>query len=154
MIEVPHLADIPAQSTAVIHLVVPASEIRQVMGPGITEVLAAVAAQGLPKAGAWFTHHFRPPTDVFDFEVGIPVVGTIAPTGRVRPAQLPAARVARTAYVGGYEGLGDAWAAFEKWIRADGHDPASELWEHYAVGPESGKPAEAWRTELVRPLLT
>ena len=96
MIEVPHVVDVSAQATAVIHMVVPAAEIRQVMGPGISEVVAAVAAQGLPHAGAWFTHHFRPPAEVFDFEVGIPVVGTIAPTGRVRPARLPAARVART----------------------------------------------------------
>ena len=154
MIEVPHVVDVSAQATAVIHMVVPAAEIRQVMGPGLSEVLAAVAAQGLQTAGAWFTHHFRPPAEVFDFEVGIPVVGTIAPTGRVRPARLPAARVARTVYVGGYEGLAEAWGAFEEWIRANGHQPATELWEHYAVGPESGKPAEAWRTDLVRPLLT
>ncbi len=59
MIEVPHVVDVSAQATAVIHMVVPAAEIRQVMGPGISEVVAAVAAQGLPHAGAWFTHHFR-----------------------------------------------------------------------------------------------
>ena len=152
MIEVPHVVDLAAQATAVIHMVVPAAEIREVMGPGLSEVLAAVAGQGLPHAGAWFTHHFRPPTDVFDFEVGIPVVGAIAPTGRVRPAHLPAARVARTAYVGGYEGLAEAWAAFEEWMRANGHHPATELWEHYAVGPESGLAPTAWRTQLVRPL--
>ena len=153
MIEPPRVVEIPAQLTAVIHLVVPAAEIRQVMGPGLSEVLAAVAAQGLPAAGAWFTHHLRRPAETFDFEVGIPVTGTIVPTGRVRPALLPAARAACTTYVGGYEGLADAWSAFEAWILARGHQPATELWEHYALGPESGQPAEAWRTELVQPLL-
>ena len=153
MIEPPRVAEIPAQATAVIHLTVPAAEIREVMGPGISEVLAAVAAQGLRTAGAWFTHHFRHPTDVFDFEVGIPVVGTIAAIGRVRPGRLPAARVARTVHVGDYEGLVDAWGELEAWIAANGHEPAAELWEHYALGPESGQAPEAWRTELVRPLL-
>lgn len=152
MIEVPQVTDVAAQATAVIHMVVPAAEIRQVMGPGISEVLAAVAAQGLPHAGAWFTRHFRPPADVFDFEVGVPVVGGIAPTGRVRPGHLPAARVARTVHVGDYDGLAAAWAAFEEWIRANGHRPATGLWEHYSVGPESGLVPASWRTELVRPL--
>lgn len=146
MIEPPRIVEIPAQATAVIHLVVPAAEIRQVMGPGISEVLAAVAAQGLPAAGAWFTHHFRRPAATFDFEVGIPVAGTIRPTGRVRPAHLPAVRAARTTYLGDYDGLAGAWAAFATWIVEQGHEPATEMWEHYALGPESGQPADAWRT--------
>ena len=131
----------------------PAAQIREVMGPGISEVLAAVAAQGLPATGAWFTHHFHRPAETFDFEVGVPVAGKIAPVGRVRPGRLPAARVARTVHVGGYEELGSAWGDFEAWIAANGHQPAVEMWEHYTLGPESGEAPQAWRTELVRPLL-
>ncbi len=152
MIEPPHVVEIPERSAAVIHLTVPAAEIRQVMGPGISEVLAAVATQGLRATGAWFTHHFRRPAETFDFEVGVPVAGEVVPTGRVRPGRLPAARVARTVYVGGYEGLVTGWGELEAWIEANGHSPAAELWEHYTVGPESGEAPEAWRTELVRPL--
>lgn len=153
MIEPPHVVEIPAQLTAVIPLTVPAAEIRQVMGPGISEVLATVAAQGLRVTGAWFTHHFRAPTDFFDFEVGIPVAGTVVPTGRARPGRLPAARVARAVYVGGYDGLAEGWGELQRWIEANGHEPAAEMWEHYSIGPESGQPPESWRTELVRPLL-
>lgn len=153
MIEPPRVVEIPARTTAVIHITVPAAEIRQVMGPGISEVLAAVAAQGLDATGAWFTHHFRRPTETFDFEVGVPVAGTIEPTGRVRPGRLPAARVARTMYVGGYEGLAEGWGELEAWIAASGHSPAAEMWEHYTVGPESGQAPGSWRTELVHPLL-
>jgi effector-binding domain-containing protein len=153
MIEPPHVVEIPEQSTAVIHLVVPAARIREVMGPGISEVLAAVAAQGLQATGAWFTHHFRRPAETFDFEVGVPVAGEIAPVGRVRPGHLPAARVARTVHVGGYEDLGAAWGELATWITASGHRPAVELWEHYTLGPESGEAPQAWRTELVQPLL-
>ena len=43
--------------TAVIRLNIPREEIRNVMGPGIEELMAAVATQGIATAGPWFTHH-------------------------------------------------------------------------------------------------
>ncbi|MBY0278078.1 GyrI-like domain-containing protein [Candidatus Binatia bacterium] len=153
MIEEPQIVELPEQGAAVIHLTVPTTEIRQVMGPGLNEVLAAVAAQGHEQTGAWFTHHLHRPTDVFDFEVGVPIAGTITATGRVRPGRLPAARVARAVHVGPYDDLASAWGELEAWLAAHGHTPASEMWEHYAVGPESGLPSTQWRTPLVWPLV-
>lgn len=42
------------QIAAVIHITVPRSEIRNVMAPGLAELMAAAAAQGLKPAGPWF----------------------------------------------------------------------------------------------------
>jgi hypothetical protein len=39
------------------------------------------------------------------------------------------------------------------WIEAEGHVPREDLWEIYAVGPESGRDARTWRAELNRPLV-
>ena len=130
-----------------------ADEIRNVMGPGYQEVMAAVAAQDIGSAGPWFTHHLRMDPEVFDFEIGVPVSGPVAPTGRVEAGQFPAATVARTVYHGGYEGLPDAWGEFEAWIAAEGLTTASDLWEVYAAGPESSDDPAEWRTELYRPLI-
>ncbi len=154
MLDSPQIAQVDSQLTAVIRLTIPQAEVRNVMGPGIREVRAAVAAQGVAPAGPWFTHHLRRPSDTFDFEVGVPVTMPVTATGRVRPSRLPAARVARAVYHGPYEGLGTAWGEFEAWIAASGHTPASNQWEHYAVGPESSSDSAAWRTELVRPLVS
>jgi hypothetical protein len=76
-----------AQSTAVIRLTIPREEIRNVMGPGITELRSTLAAQGIAPAGPWFSHHLKMDPDIFDFEISMPV----AAAGRVRPGQLPAA---------------------------------------------------------------
>src|SRR5580765_4300969 len=57
------------QLTASIPLRVPREEIRSVMGPGLAELKAAVAAQNIAITGPWFTHHFRNPGEVFDFEI-------------------------------------------------------------------------------------
>ena len=39
------------------------------MGSGITEVMAAVKAQGIGPAGLWFTHHRKMDPATFDFEI-------------------------------------------------------------------------------------
>ena len=152
MLDNPHVAKTTAQRTAVIRFTVPRSEIRNVMGPGISEVMAAVSAQGIAPVGPVFSHHLRMDPETFDFEVGVPVSAAFSAAGRVKPGELPATTVARAIYRGPYEELGAAWGEFSRWIAAQGHKPATDLWECYVVGPESGPDPSAWRTELNRPL--
>lgn len=153
MIETPQIAQTDAQTAAVIHLTIPRDQIQAVMGPGIGELMAVVSAQGVGPAGPWYSHHLKMEPDTFDFEIGVPVTAPVAPTGRVTAGSLPAAKVARTVYHGGYEGLGEAWGELGAWIDAQGLTPAPNLWEVYVVGPESGPDAAGWRTELYRPLI-
>ena len=122
------------------------------MGPGISELRATIAAQGIAPAGPWFNHHLRMDPDIFDFEISVPVTTPVVAAGRVQPGQLLARKVARTVYHGPYEGLPAAWSEFEAWIAANGHSPAADLWECYVAGPESNPDPATWRTELTRPL--
>lgn len=154
MLDKPRIAETDEQIAAVIHITVPRTEIRNVMGPGLAELMAAVAAQGLKPAGAWFSHHLRMMPDTFDFEIGVPLNAPIAPKGRVKPGKLPAARVARAVYRGRYEGLSAAWGEFDAWLKREGHKPGADLWETYLAGPETGPDSSTWRTELTRPLVS
>jgi len=138
---------------AFIHLTVPRSEIRTVMGPGLAELHAVLAAQGVTPSGPWFTHHRRMDPSVFDFEICLPVASPIAATGRVKPGQWPAGWVARTVYHGSYEGLGAAWGEFLAWTEAEGHSTAKDLWEVYLLGPESSDDPAMWQTQLSRTLV-
>ncbi len=153
VIETPAIVQTVSRQTAIIPLTIPRAEMRHVMGPGIGELMAAVAAQGLSPTGPWFTHHLRMDPEVFDFEISVPVSAPIAAVGRVRPSQWPAMTVARTVYRGPYEGLGDAWGAFDAWIAENGHKTAPDRWESYVAGPESGPDPANWRTELSRALV-
>jgi effector-binding domain-containing protein len=153
MLDTPQIVRTTDQPTAVIRLTIPRAEIQNVMGPGIAEVRAVVAAQGMAPAGPWFTHHLAMHPATFDFEVGVPVTAAIAASGRVKPGHLPAMTVAQTVYRGPYEGLAGAWGEFEAWIAANGHTSAPDLWEVYVVGPEASADPGAWRTEMNRPLL-
>lgn len=152
MIDTPRIVQSATLLTARIPLIVPRERIQEVMGPGITEVMGALAAQGLRPAGPWFTHHRRQPTETFDFAICVPVPTPVKPSGRVQPGELAAATVARTVYRGGYEGLGAAWGEFHAWIAAQGHTRRSDLWEFYVKGPESGSDPATWVTELNQPL--
>lgn len=153
MLDEPKIVQTSAQKTAVIHLTIPREKIQEEMGPTFTELMSTIKAQGITPTGPWFSHHLRMDPAVFDFEIGVPVSADVQPTGRVKPGHLPSAKVARTIYRGGYEGLGTAWGEFEKWLKTNGHSAAPDLWEVYTAGPETGNDASLYRTELNRPVV-
>ena len=152
MLATPQIIKTDAQQAAVIHLTIPRSEMMKVFGPAVGELMATLAAQGVEPVGAVFAHHLKMSPDNFDFELGVKVAAPVKPAGRVKPGQLPAAKVARTVYSGPYDGLPAAWGEFNKWMKAKGHEQAENLWEVYSVGPQSSPDPANWRTELNRPL--
>ncbi|WP_333879082.1 GyrI-like domain-containing protein [Methylobacter sp.] len=134
------------------HLTVSRAEISNVMGPAIAEIISTITTQEATITGPCFSYHQKRPTDIFDFEVGFPVSQPITATGRVKMSKLPAVKVVRTIYQGGYEGLGAAWGEFCKWIEAEALNVQESLWERYLTGPMSSPDPDTWRTELNRPL--
>jgi effector-binding domain-containing protein len=153
MLDKPEITQTTDQLIARIHLTIPRDEIRSVMGPGITEVMTTLAAQGITPTGPWFTHHSKMDPAVFDFDICVPIATPVEPTGRVESGRLPATKVARTVYRGPYEGLGDAWGEFKTWIGREGHPQRADLWECYVAGPESGSDPSQWCTQLNQPLI-
>ncbi|WP_443747634.1 GyrI-like domain-containing protein [Asticcacaulis solisilvae] len=152
MISPIEIVTLPAQPTATVALQIPASDIRTAMGAGLNELHAALKAQRIAQTGPWFTHHLRAPGATFDFEIHLPIASSVAEAGRVRPGQRPGLKVARAVYSGGYETLGNAWGQFLEALSAQGIKTTEDLWEVYAVGPESGPDASAYRTELIKPI--
>ena len=152
MLVAPEITHSQERPTAVIRLTIPRSEMPLVMGPAIGELLAPVRQQGLGPIGPVFTYHFRITPELFDFEVGVPVRGTVQEVGRVKASKLPGTRVARTIYRGPYEELGEAWGEFQAWIKHHGEAICDDLWEVYLKGPESGCDPSEFETQLFRPL--
>ncbi|MFC7053086.1 GyrI-like domain-containing protein [Hansschlegelia quercus] len=152
VLETPTIVSVAEQSAAIIKIIVPKAAIRAVMPPAIKELTATLAAQGIAPAGPMFTHHLAMDDAVFDFEVGFPIDGSLAETGRLRFGRLPEVVVARAIYRGGYEGLSAAWGELRQWTETNGHQKAIDLWEVYALGPETGSNTAEWRTELNQPI--
>lgn len=145
-IEAPRVIETAPQLIASIRHCVPCGEMRKVMGPGLAELRAAVAAQGIATTGPWFDHYFRRATNTFDFEVCLPFAARVAPVGRVKAGQCPATMIARTMYHGDYDGLGAVLGKFEAWIVANGHKTGPDFWQCYVAGPESNPDPSTWHT--------
>jgi effector-binding domain-containing protein len=152
MIATPQIIQSSVQEAAVIRPAIPRSEMMKVFSPAVGELMAALAVQGVEPVGSVFAHQLRMPPDTFDFELGVKVAAPVKATGRMKPGQLPAVKVARTVYSGPYEGLPSAWGEFVKWMKANGQEQAENLWEVYSIGPQSTPDSASWRTELNRPL--
>lgn len=153
MIDTPSITHSPARLAAVIHLNIPRTEMMQVFGPAVDELLTVLSAQNITPAGSAFAHHLTMSPDRFDFELGFFVDTLPTAAGRVRPGELRAAKVARTVYHGAYEGLPAAWGEFMAWIEANGYQSGADLWEWYVAGPHTSSDPANWRTELNRPVL-
>ncbi len=152
MIDVPELLTTTPQQYACIPLTIPLSAMREEIGSGCAELSATLRAQGLAPAGPWFTHHFRRPTDTFDFEICFPVATPVSPAGRVEPGLWAATRVARTVYHGNYAELPHAWGEMSAWLQNQGLAGREEFWEVYLTGPTEDPAPDHWRTQLNWPL--
>ena len=152
MIATPEILHTEAHEAAVIHLKIPRVEMMKQFGPAVGELFAELSAQGVEPTSPVFAHHLAMSAEFFDFELGVRVAAPVKAAGRMKPGELPSARVARTVYTGPYEGLPCAWGDFMTWMSANGHAPAADLWEIYAVGPQSTPDPTQWQTELYRPL--
>src|SRR3979409_2508075 len=98
MLATPQIIKTDAQQAAVIPRTSPRRGLMKLFGPAVGELMAPLAAQGVEPVGAVFAHHLKMSPDNFDFELGVKVSAPVRATGRVRPGQLPAVKVARTVY--------------------------------------------------------
>jgi effector-binding domain-containing protein len=153
MLSTPQITTATPHMAAVIPLTSSLADLPKVMGPAFGELMAALGAQGIAPAARFFSHYLKMGGGVFEFEVGVPISMPVAPTGRVKPGELPGGRVARTIYQGPYEGLHGAWGEFGAWIKTQGLTPAPGLWECYVYGPESSPDPTTYRTELNQPII-
>lgn len=72
---------------------------------------SAIAASGAPIAGPAFALYTGDVSTRFDLELGFPVTDPLTgPIGEVEPSELPAGDVLVVSHLGGYDGLGPAWA--------------------------------------------
>lgn len=152
MLENPQITRTPHRRIASIHFTIPKDQIRNVMGPGLAQLMATIEAQGIQPTGPWYDHHFAIAPDHWDFEICVPVGAPVIAVGLVKPGHWVPMKVAMTVFHGDYEGLGEAWEKFLDWIGEGSHTPAPDLYQSYVVGPESSPDPANWRTELIKPL--
>jgi effector-binding domain-containing protein len=95
-----------------------------------------------PGTGLWTDGHnvMLYKDAVPNVEVGVQVIRTFEPSGRVVPSSLPAGEAAMTVHRGPVDGLAAADQAIADWCSAHGREAAGPRWEVY--GDWGDDPAE------------
>lgn len=133
---------------------------REAVGAVLAEVLPAVfghvMASGLAPAGHPYVRHVDMSPAFLTIEAGIPLEEAApadppADTGIAR-GELPGGLAAITVHRGPYEGLGEAYAALERWIAASNAEPTGAPWESYLTDPGEVPDPNDWLTEVVWPI--
>ena len=120
---------------------------------GAQKLFGWFGGYGLQGTAGFFAKQLGMKPGIFNFEVGVPVSGTVQPVGRVKAGEIPGTTIVRTVYTGPYEGLGEAWGDFQEIIESQGHTLGPNLWERYLSGPESSEDSATFRTELNQTIL-
>jgi effector-binding domain-containing protein len=152
MIDTPRQVQTQELLAAVIPFKIRREEMMTVFGPAVDELVKVLKAQGITPQSAIFCHHLKMEAGRFDFEMGFAVDRAVKAAGRVIPSRLPATKVMRTTYHGGYEGLPGAWGEFDAWMKKEGVEQRDGLWELYRKGPQTTPDESKWETELTKPV--
>jgi len=160
MITEPRIEERDELNYVAIRTVVSMDEIAKVLPPLIPEVYNWLSEQEQAPAGPLFFRYLRLDEGRrLDVEVAVPVRNPLQADGRVESGRLPAGRYAVARHQGSYDGLRDAWPAFERWCTREGLQEAEDVLpdgtvrgtraEHYLKGPADLPDPEQWETELV-----
>lgn len=148
------IAELPSIKAAALHLAIPRGDITEEMGPAVNAVLGAITNAGLSPVGPMFAYHLSVFDTHFDFEVGFPIAGDLAPVGKVRTINLPAVSAFKTTHTGPYIGLYEAWTNFGAEYRARYPQQTNKALfrEIYRIGPETTMDESKWETDLFIPI--
>lgn len=143
-----HLAAVPMRDF-------PLAEMPRLMDGIFPAIFAALDGVGAVVCGPPLSLHSRIPTDTADLAVGVPLTAALSAeielgSGfRAVATTCPPGPVAATSYLGGYEGLGEAWGRFMGQVAAAGHTPGTTFFEAYLTNPAEVTDPSTLRTDLV-----
>ena len=146
------LKEIPAQAVASVRDVIPTyGDLDQLFG----EVFAYLGQHRINPAG--------PPIGIYhdegyreqdaDVEIAVPVTDPVPEGEWVKPRRLPAVdEMACLIHQGSYETIGGTYGQLMGWVEANGYRLSGPPREVYLRGPESGKDASGYVTEIQVPV--
>jgi effector-binding domain-containing protein len=140
------LAELPEQTTAVVHAQVAHDGIGAFIGSAFGEVMGALGRAGEQPVGMPFARYHLT-EEGFDVEAGFPVRRPIDAVGRVKSSNLPGGSVARVIHQGPYDEVAGAYQAAVRWIDENGLVQRDDAWEMYLDEPDVAEP----RTEVFVP---
>jgi effector-binding domain-containing protein len=128
-----------------------------VFDPAYAALGQAIADGAIVPTGPALAIYHGDAMEVFDLEVGFPVVSTspepLSIDGAlIEASELPSGPAFATTVIGPYDDLGPAWGRLYAECSALGHQPAGVWLEVYVSDPRVTAPTEL-RTDLILPVM-
>jgi AraC family transcriptional regulator len=156
---------ISPQPVLVVQRRIKPADLAKTLGETLPHIVMHAQRVGLALAGQPFTRYLEWGPGLWTIEAGMPVValgqaprrgGTDAEASargiEIREDTLPGGSVATTTHGGPYEGLNEAHAAVQQWIKGQGFVVAGAPWEVYVTDPADYPDPKDWKTNLFWPL--
>jgi AraC family transcriptional regulator len=153
--------ELPVQPVLVMRRRVKLAEIGSALAEILPNVFKHAQQTGVAIAGQPFTRYLEWGPGLVTIEAGIPIVATgndshdgnsASDGSEIVLACLPAGPVATVTHSGPYEKLGEAHAAIQQWIEAQGLVAAGPPWETYTTDPADYPDPQDWKTDVFWPV--
>jgi effector-binding domain-containing protein len=129
-------------------------ELAKAIGEGVGKVYMHAQRVGVALAGHPFTRYQSPGPGLLTIDVGFQLTAPAAGDGDVEAGELTGGPAVVAVHGGSYETLSESYAAAERWMEANGLQPAGAPWEWYVTDPAEHPDPKDWRTELYWPVAT
>lgn len=130
-------------------------ELATVLAEVLPAVFQYVMEHGLPMAGPPFVRYLEQSAAFLTVQGGIPLTEEPkppAPELNIEVGELPGGSAAVTIHRGPYDTLGDSHMALERWMAANGWQPAGAPWEVYLTDPGEVPDPKDWETQILWPV--
>lgn len=147
--------EIPAQPVLVVRRRIKPAEVAATLAEVLGHVFQYAQQNGIAMAGQPFTRYLEWGPGLWTIEAGLPVTANTRetpPEANVRADALPGGWVATATHTGSYDKLGEAHAAIQQWIEAEGLTSAGAPWEIYTTDPADFPDPKDWKTEVFWPI--
>lgn len=144
--------DLQAQPILFARLRAARHELPNAIAEGVGKVFMHAQQASIALAGHPFTRYPSTGPGLLTIEVGFRLSAPAPGAGDVEAGALPAGPAIVAVHGGPYDQLSETYAAAERWMEANGLQPAAAPWEWYVTDPaEHPNPAD-WRTEVYWPV--
>jgi effector-binding domain-containing protein len=148
----PEIITLPATTVAVVHDVVPMSEISDFFGRAFQTVSDTLDKQGIAITGPPIGVYFGMPADTVEVAAGFPTAQAVTAEDEVVAETLPGGQVAQVMHVGSYDSLQQSYGRLMAWLESQNLRGGTVMWESYLTEPGPGQSQDTMLTRISWPL--
>lgn len=142
----------PRQPYVAVRTTVRMADIGQSMGLLFEQLFGWLETNRVTPMGPPWARYLGVGPEEVEFEAGVPVAAPVEGSGPVIAGIRPATMVAKTLYVGPYDGMEAAYTAVMEWLGENGKLVTGAMWEVYESDPEHEPDPAKWRTWVYFPI--